>query len=213
MRKVSGERIICAAFWRKPRRSSAMLSRPRLRERNHEQPKPHQPPASTTFYPPKSRDSILWRNWPWICIGRGTMPPTKCGGSLIPKLWEITHNPWVVLQTVSRDRIERVLADPAFRQHVDDLVEASRQAAEAPAWFQQNHPAASADLRRVFQHGVHAERSFAHLLGRAGQCGRRSAQSRQRPGCAGGRRGTALPAGLFSPGDRQERGATGPVPV
>ena len=26
---------------------------------------------------------------------------------LDPKLWEITHNPWVVLQTVSRDQIER----------------------------------------------------------------------------------------------------------
>ena len=35
---------------------------------------------------------------------------------LDPELWEITHNPWVVLQTVSRDRIERVLADPGFQQ-------------------------------------------------------------------------------------------------
>ena len=58
---------------------------------------------------------------------------------LDPKLWEITHNPWVVLQTVSRDQIERVLADPGFRKNVDDLVEAGRQAAEAPAWFQRNH--------------------------------------------------------------------------
>jgi glycogen phosphorylase len=58
---------------------------------------------------------------------------------LDPKLWEITHNPWVVLQTVSRDQIERVLADPVFRKNVDDLVEASRQAAEARAWFQRNH--------------------------------------------------------------------------
>ena len=58
---------------------------------------------------------------------------------LDPDLWEITHNPWVVLQTVSRDQIERVLADPVFRKNVDGLVEASRQAAEAPAWFQQNH--------------------------------------------------------------------------
>jgi starch phosphorylase len=57
-----------------------------------------------------------------------------------PELWEITHNPWVVLQTASRDRIERVLADPAFRKSVDGLVEASRQAAGAPAWFQRNHP-------------------------------------------------------------------------
>ncbi len=58
---------------------------------------------------------------------------------LDPELWELTHNPWVVLQTVSRDRIERVLADPAFRKDVDGLVQARRQAVEAPAWFQQNH--------------------------------------------------------------------------
>jgi starch phosphorylase len=60
--------------------------------------------------------------------------------TLDPELWEITHNPWVVLQTVSRDQIERVLGDPAFRENVDGLVEAGRQAAEAPAWFQRNHP-------------------------------------------------------------------------
>jgi starch phosphorylase len=58
---------------------------------------------------------------------------------LDPELWETTHNPWVVLQTVSRDRIERVLGDPVFRKNVDGLVHASWQAAEAPAWFQRNH--------------------------------------------------------------------------
>jgi starch phosphorylase len=61
---------------------------------------------------------------------------------LDPALWELTQNPWVVLQTVSRDRIERVLADPAFRKNVDDLLRAERLAAETPAWFQQNHPQA-----------------------------------------------------------------------
>ena len=58
---------------------------------------------------------------------------------LDPRLWAITHNPWVVLQTASRDEIERLLADPVFRKNVDGLVEASRLAAEAPAWFQNNH--------------------------------------------------------------------------
>jgi starch phosphorylase len=58
---------------------------------------------------------------------------------LDPELWGITKNPWVVLQTASRDRIERVLADPVFRKNVDSLVEASRLAAETPAWFQSNH--------------------------------------------------------------------------
>jgi len=58
---------------------------------------------------------------------------------LDPKLWEITHNPWVVLQTVSRDQIERVLTDPVFRKSVDGLVQTTRDAAKAPAWFQKNH--------------------------------------------------------------------------
>ena len=58
---------------------------------------------------------------------------------LDPDLWDLTHNPWGVLQTVSRDRIERVLGDPAVRRRLDDLVLARRRAAEAPAWFQRTH--------------------------------------------------------------------------
>jgi starch phosphorylase len=62
---------------------------------------------------------------------------------LEPTLWELTQNPWVVLQTVSRHKLERVLADPAFRKNVDDLLQAKRQAAEAPAWFQGHDPQGS----------------------------------------------------------------------
>jgi starch phosphorylase len=61
---------------------------------------------------------------------------------LDPELWEITHNPWVVLQTVARDQVERMLADPVFRKQVDGLVQTRRQAVEAPAWFQRNHSGA-----------------------------------------------------------------------
>jgi starch phosphorylase len=69
---------------------------------------------------------------------------------LDPELWEITHNPWVVLQTVSRDRIERVLADPVFRKNVDGLLQTRRQALEVPAWFQQNHPHGSLTCAAYF---------------------------------------------------------------
>ncbi|MGB8772784.1 MAG: alpha-glucan family phosphorylase, partial [Terriglobales bacterium] len=62
--------------------------------------------------------------------------------TLDPTLWELTQNPWVVLQTVSRDQINRVLADPAFRKNIDDLLRAKHQAVETPAWFQQKHPQA-----------------------------------------------------------------------
>jgi len=59
---------------------------------------------------------------------------------LDPVLWELTHNPWGILQTVSRNQIERLSTDPVFRRSVDDLVRARREAAEAPAWFQQACP-------------------------------------------------------------------------
>src|SRR5665647_325938 len=59
---------------------------------------------------------------------------------LDPSLWGLTHNPWVVLQTVSRDQIERSLGDPAFRERVDRLVEQKRHATESVAWFQQAYP-------------------------------------------------------------------------
>jgi len=59
---------------------------------------------------------------------------------LDPELWDLTHNPWVVLQTVSREKLQQVLADPSFRQSVDDLARARRDAAEAPAWFQHTYP-------------------------------------------------------------------------
>ncbi|MCX5824175.1 MAG: alpha-glucan family phosphorylase [Deltaproteobacteria bacterium] len=64
----------------------------------------------------------------------------KVWRQLDPVLWELTQNPWVVLQTVSRDQLERALADPAFRRNVDDLLRAKRHAAETPAWFQQHYP-------------------------------------------------------------------------
>jgi starch phosphorylase len=59
---------------------------------------------------------------------------------LDPALWESTQNPWVVLQTVSRDRLRRILADTSFRARIDALVRARRQAAEAPGWFQRRYP-------------------------------------------------------------------------
>ena len=59
---------------------------------------------------------------------------------LDPVLWDITNNPWVILQTVSREKLQSALADPAFCKNVDDLVKARRDAAEAPAWFQRTYP-------------------------------------------------------------------------
>jgi starch phosphorylase len=58
---------------------------------------------------------------------------------LDPELWELTQNPWVVLQTVSRDKLERELADSSFRENISALLRAKRHATETQAWFQQHH--------------------------------------------------------------------------
>jgi len=62
--------------------------------------------------------------------------------TLDPVLWEITQNPWVVLQTVARDKLEHALSDPVFRKKVEDMRCARREAEEKPAWFQREHPQA-----------------------------------------------------------------------
>ena len=58
---------------------------------------------------------------------------------LDPALWELTHNPGVVLQTVSRVQLQRALEEPAFRNKVDELLRARRREADSPAWFQENY--------------------------------------------------------------------------
>ncbi len=57
-----------------------------------------------------------------------------------PELWDDTRNPWVVLHTASRRRLQDLLSDPAYRKNLDDRLLAKRQAQEAPAWFGQTHP-------------------------------------------------------------------------
>jgi starch phosphorylase len=69
---------------------------------------------------------------------------------LDPELWELTHNPWVVLQTVSRDKLDSVLGDVSFRKNVDDLVRIRRQTLEAPAWFQKTHPGSALTCAAYF---------------------------------------------------------------
>jgi len=66
---------------------------------------------------------------------------------LDPELWELTHNPWVVLQTVSPQAIRNACADSAFCRKVDQMLVRKHDAENSPAWFQTAHPAAA--LTRV----------------------------------------------------------------
>lgn len=59
---------------------------------------------------------------------------------LDPELWDLTHNPWTVLQTVSREKLQSVAAKPEF-QKLLAYVFSERQATElSEGWFQRAHP-------------------------------------------------------------------------
>lgn len=63
------------------------------------------------------------------------------------ELWQLTHNPWVVLQTASRKGLEQASRDRDFRARLDQAVARQRARNESAAWFDRAHP--SADLGAV----------------------------------------------------------------
>ena len=70
---------------------------------------------------------------------------------LDPELWELTGNPWLIVQSMSKRKLEALkrefLTDTAFRQRVEELLAELNEKHAAPAWFQTAHP--STPLRGV----------------------------------------------------------------
>src|SRR3984893_5187448 len=57
-----------------------------------------------------------------------------------PELWEQTHNPWVVLQTVSRERLQAVTTEPEFQKLLAEVNRERQAAIRQEGWFQKAHP-------------------------------------------------------------------------
>lgn len=55
-------------------------------------------------------------------------------------LWQTTQNPWVILQTVSEDKLKTLLATPDFQELLSTLIQHKRRFFSADAWFQKTHP-------------------------------------------------------------------------
>ncbi len=80
----------------------------------------------------------------------------KLWGRINPELWEITHNPWVVLQTASPAKLKQLLADKTFRTELERLRENQIKESESTAgndsaaWFQKAHPASKLKTAAYF---------------------------------------------------------------
>jgi len=96
-------------------------------------------PIYTTF-PAESQASdtlaelALNLRWSW------NRSSDELWGKLDPELWDLTQNPWLVLQTVSQEKLQAASADPAFRRRVDELLREQREEKQSTAWFQRTYP-------------------------------------------------------------------------
>jgi len=93
-----------------------------------------------TFHPSETQESeslaqlALDLRWSW------NHAADQLWEQLDPELWKLTHNPWVILQTVSAEKLENAAKDPTFQQRLEELLRSRRDALESPGWFQQAHP-------------------------------------------------------------------------
>src|SRR5450755_1561611 len=99
-------------------------------------------PAETRGDDPLTR-LALDLHWAW------NHSTDKLWERLDPELWDLTHNPWLVLQTVSKHKLDSALADPEFQKMVDEFEEA-RASRKKQRWFENAHPATKLETVAYF---------------------------------------------------------------
>lgn len=59
--------------------------------------------------------------------------------ALAPEIWQRTGNPWLILQSVSQSRLERLAVDAGFRAELGQLVQLRREYLTGRTWFDDTH--------------------------------------------------------------------------
>jgi starch phosphorylase len=58
-----------------------------------------------------------------------------------PELWNLTRNPWLILQSVSSAHLKTLAQEPAFRNQVDKHLAEHRKALKESSWYAEAHAA------------------------------------------------------------------------
>lgn len=56
-----------------------------------------------------------------------------------PELWELTHNPWAVLQTSSKEKLEQLLKNEKFCSLISHCTSRRNEELAEKTWFEQHH--------------------------------------------------------------------------
>ena len=103
---------------------------PRARLDAQSPPRPSAPPGIESL-----TELALDLHWSW------NHRSDELWALLDRELWTATHNPWAVLQTVSKAKLEMFLARPDVQERVGELLEHRRGRAESSMWFARAHAA------------------------------------------------------------------------
>lgn len=92
------------------------------------------PPVSENRHSGALAELALDLRWSW------NHASDKLWSQLDSELWGLTHNPWVLLQTISQQKLDRLSADPAFQAMVEKLTQERHDFRNSATWFQETHP-------------------------------------------------------------------------
>jgi starch phosphorylase len=71
--------------------------------------------------------------WSWTHKG------DKIWETLDPVLWDLTRNPWDILQTVSAEKLALAWKDKEFQETVEQLFQRNEEISQTPGWFDHTH--------------------------------------------------------------------------
>ncbi len=72
--------------------------------------------------------------WTWI------HDTDKLWHTMDPEIWRLTQNPWLVLQSVSQERLEELSRSPRYSGELHRLLKAHWDCLHQPGWFRQTYP-------------------------------------------------------------------------
>src|SRR6185437_407894 len=79
------------------------------------------------------RDLALDLRWTWSHEGDSLW---EC---IDERLWQRTRNPWLILQSASAQKLERLAADRVFCDKLAQISTTRKQYLERPGWFAEIH--------------------------------------------------------------------------
>jgi starch phosphorylase len=98
-------------------------------------------PADMVPLVEKIADLATDLRWTWSHAGDAVWK------AMDPQLWEQSENPFVVLQNLSRERLEELNQSTQFKQHLDRLADARNSYCDRCGWFDDVH--ADANLKGI----------------------------------------------------------------